>query len=138
MKWVVLGLILFFTLRGIFSYMDENALRAEVAFAPMLGTTAAIDAGNVANAIRNICAKAQCEIDESTLVVNVGAAENVGTNVYAGGLQVSAKGPSQPVDFRLTCKRMGAFYFKRPFSVEVSTRAPGIGPASRWPAETAQ
>lgn len=133
MKTLVVGLALVvFLAHAIFVWMDDTALRGDIAVLPNISNSHLVRAINVANMVKRRSAQAKCEVVPGSLRIDVSA-------TYSGQLHVESLGgkissgpallPVQNITIDFECTRPGFFFVPSTLSVHVDTQAMGDGEA---------
>ncbi|MBL8909959.1 MAG: hypothetical protein JNM17_04555 [Archangium sp.] len=126
---IVSGLGIRFTL----SWFAENEIRGAAAAEPSWSNAQVVRAESVAQGMRRVTKKHDCELDESSLTVKVAATTGDPLKVASNGSVWQANAATQRIDIAFTCKRRGPLFFKKDLRVEVHTQAVGVGPADEYP-----
>jgi hypothetical protein len=126
---VILGVLITFTVRGILVYIDDAAIKGDIALLPNFSNVSEVKAQNIAIGVKKRCAESQCELVPGTLHVDVGSTYLGRLKVYGSGMAVASGKPIgiQDIHVTLTCKRKGALFVRTSLSLDVQTQGMGEG-----------
>lgn len=126
---VTLAVLITFAVRGILVYIEDAALKGDIALLPNFSNAAEVKATNVAIAVKKRCAESKCELEPGTLKIDVGNTYLGRLKVYGSGMGASSNKPIgiQDIHVALTCKRKGALFVRTALSVDVQTQGIGDG-----------